>query len=69
MLLFEIVSVIVILIVMAVITKITVEAMQHLTNVGVKFIPASFLSTAWNFLASLSLSVFLVSIIRFVCGV
>ena len=69
MLLFEVVSTLIVLGVMLVGVWTTVRMMASLTDNGVKFIFASWLTTTWAIVFNLASSTFLLAIVRILFGV
>jgi len=66
---FEILSILVLFGVLWMATYTMVRMMEGLTKIGVQFIPASWLTTAWGLLVTISTSAFLLHLVRLVCGV
>ncbi len=65
---FEILATVTILAVMFGASYSMVDIMNALDRAGVSFVPAAWITTAWGALVSLAGSVFLVEILRKVCG-
>ena len=69
MLVFEILSILALFGVLWMVTYTMVAMMEALTKIGVRFIPASWATTAWGLVLTISTSAFLLSIVRLLCGV
>ena len=69
MLVFEILSILALFGVLWMVTYTMVHIMEALTKIGVRFIPASWLTTAWGLILIVSTSSFLLHLVRLVCGV